>query len=72
MGIYRDNLLAKVIDDNSLPIIVITQNSFDLSITDIGFVISFVIAHKLLRQTILYAHSVKLVSLRYGKNTRCS
>ena len=40
MGIYRDNLL---------PIIVIAQNSFGLSITDIAFVIYFVIADKLSR-----------------------
>ena len=40
MGIYRDNLL---------PIIVIAQNMFDLSITDIAFVIYFVIADKLSR-----------------------
>ena len=32
MGIYRDNLSAIVISDNLLPIIVIAQNSFDLSI----------------------------------------
>ena len=49
MGIYRDNLLAIVIGDNLLPIVVITQNSFDLSITDIVFVIYFVIADKLSR-----------------------
>ena len=45
-GIYRDNLSAIVIDD-FLPIIVIAQNSLDLSITDIAFVIYFVIADKL-------------------------
>ena len=49
MGIYRDNLLAIVIGDNFLPIIVIAQNSFDLSITDIAFAIYFVIADKLSR-----------------------
>ena len=49
MGIYRDNLSAIVIGDNLLPIIVIAQNSFDLSITDIAFVIYFVIADKLSR-----------------------
>ena len=38
-GIYRDNLSAIVIGDNLLAIIVIAQNSFDLSITDIAFVI---------------------------------
>ena len=38
MGIYRDNLSAIVTGDNLLPIIVIAQNSFDLSITDIAFV----------------------------------
>ena len=48
MGIYRDNLLAIVIGDNLIPI-GIAQNSFDLSITDIAFVIHFVIADKLLR-----------------------
>ena len=47
MGIYRDSLSAIVIGNNLLPIIVITQNSFDLWITDIVFVISFVIADKL-------------------------
>ena len=49
MGIYRDNLLAIVIGDNFLPIIVIAQNSFDVSITDIAFVVYFVIADKLSR-----------------------
>ena len=49
MGIYRDNLSAIAISDNLLPIIVIAQNSFDLSITDIAFVIYFVIADKLSR-----------------------
>ena len=37
MGIYPDNVLL---------IIVIAENSFDLSITDITFVIYFVIADK--------------------------
>ena len=49
MGIYPDNSSAIVIDDNFLPIVVITQNSFDLSITYIAFVIYFVIADKLSR-----------------------
>ena len=49
MGIYRDNLSAMVIGDTFLPIIVIAQNSFDLSITHIDFVIYFVIADKLSR-----------------------
>ena len=49
MGIYRENLSAIVIGDNFLPIIVIAQNSFDLPITDIAFVIYFVIADKLSR-----------------------
>ena len=65
MGIYRDNLS---------PIMVFAQNKFDLSITDIAFVIYFVIADKLSRYTIFYERSVltsKLVSWRYGKNTRC-
>ena len=44
MSIYRDNLSAMVIGDNLLPIIVIAQNSFDLSITDIAFVTHLVIA----------------------------
>ena len=39
MGIYRDNLSAIVIGDNLLPIIVIAQNSSDLSITDIASII---------------------------------
>ena len=49
MGVYRDNSSAIVIGDNFLPIIVIAQNSLDLSITDIDFVIYFVIADKLSR-----------------------
>ena len=49
MDIYRDNLLAILIGDNLLPITVIAQNSFDLSIIDIAFVIYFVIANKLSR-----------------------
>ena len=52
MGIYRDNLSL---------IIVIAQNSLDLSITDIAFSIYFVIVDKLSRLTILYAHSVPKV-----------
>ena len=40
MGIYRDNFL---------PIIVTAENSFDLCITDIAFVIYFFIADKLSR-----------------------
>ena len=49
MSIYRDNLSAIVIGDNVLPIVVIAQDSLDLSITDIAFVIYFVIADKLSR-----------------------
>ena len=49
MGIYRDNLSAIVIGNNFLPIIVIAQNCLDLSITDIAFVVYFVIADKLSR-----------------------
>ena len=45
--IYGDNLSAIFIWDNLLPIIVITYSSFDLSITDIAFVIYSVIADKL-------------------------
>ena len=42
-------LLPRVIGDNLLRIIVIAQNSFDLSITNIVFAIYFVIADKLSR-----------------------
>ena len=49
MGIYRDDLSEIVIGDNLLPIIVIAQSSCNLSITDIAFVIHFVIADKLSR-----------------------
>ena len=49
MNIYQDNLSAIVIGDNLLPIIVVAQNSFDLSITDIAFVIYCVVAGKLSR-----------------------
>ena len=51
MGIkvYQDNLLAIVIDNNLLSIIVSAQNSFNLSITDIAFVIYFIIVDKLTR-----------------------
>ena len=63
MGTYRDNLSVIVIGDNFLPIIVIAQNSFNLSITDIAFVKYFSIADKSSRQTIVYAHSVKLASI---------
>ena len=52
MAIYRDNLSAIVI-----PIFVIAEKSFDLSITDIAFIIYFVIVDKLLRYTTLYLHS---------------
>ena len=37
------------IGDNLLPIVVIAQNSFDLSITNVTFVIHVVIADKLSR-----------------------
>ena len=47
MSIYGDSLSAIVIGDDLLPIIVIAQNSFGLLITDITFVIYFVIADKL-------------------------
>ena len=46
MGICRDNISAIVIGDNLEPIIVIAENSVDLSIIDIAFVILFVIADK--------------------------
>ena len=49
MNIYRDNLSAIVISDNVLPIIVIAQNSLNISIIDIAFPIYFVIVDKLLR-----------------------
>ena len=49
MGIYRDNLSVIINGDNFLSIIVIAQNSLDLSITVIAFVIYFVIADKLSR-----------------------
>ena len=49
MGIYRDNLSAIVIGGNFLPIIVVAQACLNLSITDIAFVIYFVIADKLSR-----------------------
>ena len=48
MGIYRDNSSAIAIGDNLLLIIVIFPISFDLSITNIAFVIHSVIADKLL------------------------
>ena len=47
MDIYHNNLSAIVIGDNLLPIIVIAQNSFDLLITNIAFVVYFVIADTL-------------------------
>ena len=49
MGICGDNLSAIVIVDNVLLIIVIAQNSLDLWITDIAFVIYFVIPDELSR-----------------------
>ena len=49
MGIYRDKLSAIVVGDNFLSIIVIAQNSFDLSITDIALAMYFAIADKLSR-----------------------
>ena len=50
-SIYQDNLLviSVVIGDSLLPIIVIAENSFDLSIADIALVLYFVIAKKLSR-----------------------
>ena len=64
MGIEPGNLSAIVVGDNYLPIISISQNSFDLSITDIAFVIYFVIADKLSR--------CKVSELALWKNTRSS
>ena len=49
MGIYHDNLSEIIIGDNLLPIIAIAQNSVDLSINGIAFVIYFAIADKLSR-----------------------
>ena len=68
ISIYRDNLSAIVF----YRFIVIAQNGFDLLITDIALVIYFVIAVELSRSTIVYAHSVKLASWRYGKNVQSS
>ena len=47
MDIYRNNLSAIIIGDDFLAIIVIAQNSLDLSIIDIAFVIDLAIADKL-------------------------
>ena len=46
MSIHRDKLSA-IVGDNLLPDIVIAQNSFGLSITDLAFAMYFVIADKL-------------------------
>ena len=46
MGIYRVKLF---VGDNLLLIIVIAQNSFDLSLTDVAFAIYFLMAEKLSR-----------------------
>ena len=43
--------------NNVLPIIVIAENSFDLWITDIAFLIYFVIADKLHRDKQFLMHS---------------
>ena len=69
VSIFRDNSSAIVIGDNSLPIIVIAQNSLDLSNTDIAFVIYFVIADKLIIAVndSLCTQCSKLGSWRYGK-----
>ena len=47
--LQRWAFIVIIIGDIFLPIIVIAQNSLDLSITNIAFVIYFVIASKLLR-----------------------
>ena len=63
MSIYRVDLSAAVIGNNLLPIIVIAQNSFDLSITD---VIYFVIAVNY-RDKVFFLHTVfKLQCWRDG------
>ena len=49
LGIAGFFALLIVIGDNFLPIIVIALNSLDLSITDIAFVIYFVITDKISR-----------------------
>ena len=76
MGIYRDNLSAVVIGDNLTPIIAITQNSFDLSITYIAFVIQYILLLPInYRDKRFFMPPVfktlKLESWRYGKSTRC-
>ena len=54
MGIFCDNLLAIGIDDNLSPIIVIAQNSFNLSSTNIAFVEYFVIVVYLVVYFVVY------------------
>ena len=74
MGIYRDNLSKTVIGDNLLAIIIITQISSDLSITNIHFVI-YLLSLINYRDKRFSMHAVfKLLqvgALAHGKNTRC-
>ena len=73
MGIYHDNLSAIVIGDNFLPIIVIAQNSFDLSITNIAFVISYILLSPInYRDKQFFMHTVfKVRELALPQNSRC-
>ena len=71
MGVYRDNLLAIVIGDNFLPIIVIAQNSLDLSITNIAFVI-ILLSPINYRDKRIFMHTVfKVKELALWQNSRC-
>ena len=59
MGIYRDNLSAIIIGDNFLSIIVIAQNSLDLSITVIAFVITYILLSPInYREKRFFMHAV--------------
>ena len=60
MGIYLDRLSAIVIGNDLIPIIVIAQNSFDLSITDTVFVIYFVIADRFFIHTVFKVSELAL------------
>ena len=64
MGIYQDNLSSIVISNNLSPIIVIAQKSFDLLITNIVFVMYFVIDDKLSRSTIFKPVAVQSGSVQ--------
>ena len=68
---YRDNLSAIDISDNLLPIIVIVQNSFNLSITDQGCELDrFLTKFEFKRYLQVRVLRILFFEFEFGKNDR--